>query len=211
LSDRLCGHKLSRKKSHQDPGAPTLQNDKIRVKENDGLTIDKVTAQAAAFGVTNAYREPSQLGADRWVALVAAHYHHQGPSCIIDSGTALTVDLISKEGQHAGGLILPGMALMRAALVEKTDAVQVSEQGQTKAFDVHSTEDAVKAGVHAAMLGAVQQVLAECQLKWGAEPHCVVTGGNAEVFKMSLPESSTYDSDWVLKGLAVIAGSTGQQ
>jgi len=188
----------------------TLLDDKSQVKENAGLTIDKVTAQTTAFGVANAYDEPSQLGADRWAALVAARHFCAGPACIIDSGTALTVDLISKEGQHAGGLILPGITLMTAALVENTDAIQAGKQGQLTVFEVHSTEDAVKAGVHAAILGAITHVLAEAREKWGVEPQCVVTGGNAGSLKTGLPESSRHDPDWVLKGLAVIAGINRQ-
>ncbi|UCB54558.1 MAG: type III pantothenate kinase, partial [Thiotrichales bacterium] len=74
-------------------------------------------------GVRNAYPDPAQYGVDRWAALLGAHALYDVPVCIIDTGTAITVDLLDAEGIHRGGRILPGLQMMREALVRCTDGI----------------------------------------------------------------------------------------
>ncbi len=180
----------------------------LQVQESLTLTIDTVIAQADAFGVQSVYRQPEQLGADRWAALVAARHFSdasKSATCIIDCGTALTVDVLTARGHHAGGIIVPGATMMMASLYENTDAIVAGEWGQCSPLSVRSTNEAVQAGVLAALTGAVQRVLQQCQDELGEQAACVLTGGNAEKLMSSLPKAR-YEPDWVLKGLAVIAG-----
>ncbi|MFT5350841.1 MAG: type III pantothenate kinase, partial [Gammaproteobacteria bacterium] len=53
------------------------------------LLVDKEAA-----GVINGYDDSSQLGIDRWLAMIAARASYQSALCIVDCGTALTVDVI---------------------------------------------------------------------------------------------------------------------
>jgi len=170
------------------------------------LTIETVEAQAQAFGVQCAYRQPAQLGADRWAALVAARYHIDGACCVIDCGTALTVDVLSAEGVHVGGLIVPGMTMMRQSLLANTAQIEISDTTKTSIFCVQDTTSAVLAGIMAATAGAVQQVLQQCREYGQQAPVCVVTGGDAPVLLSTLPKGSLHKAEWVLKGLAIIAG-----
>jgi type III pantothenate kinase len=182
-----------------------------QVQETVSLTIENVIAQADAFGVRNAYEQSAQLGADRWAGLVAARQHCVGLTCIIDCGTALTVDVITAEGVHVGGIIVPGMEMMIASLIENTDGIASSGRAEISPLAVTNTEDAVQAGVSAALCGAVQQVLQRCRDELGEEPGCVLTGGNAKRLLSSLPASTIYDPDWVFKGLAIIAAGDARQ
>ncbi|MDP2322770.1 MAG: type III pantothenate kinase [Gammaproteobacteria bacterium] len=75
---------------------------------------------AAGAGVRSGYSNPGQLGVDRWLALCAAFSRYQAPVCVVDAGTATTLDLVSASGQHEGGLILPGIELMQRALMGGT-------------------------------------------------------------------------------------------
>lgn len=167
--------------------------------------IKKVVVQTEAYGVRSAYKTPDQLGADRWAALVAARHHCTGTSCIIDCGTAMTVDVLTADGRHAGGVIIPGMEMMRSSLLEKTHGVIASEQANISPLAVTNTEEAVQAGVQAAMGGAVQQVLHDCIAEFGEEPTCVLTGGSGLRLLSGLPETTMVEPDWVLKGLAIIS------
>lgn len=184
-----------------------------RVQESEALTIDTVIAHADAFGVRSAYEQAAQLGVDRWAGLVAARHFiqrseqsnsQQNAVCIVDCGTALTVDVLVADGRHAGGIIVPGMAMMMESLFENTDGISLNTWAQRSPLAVHSTADAVQAGVQAAMIGAVQQVLQECQVELGETPVCVLTGGNAEKLMSGLP-NARHEPDWVLQGLAVMA------
>ena len=82
------------------------------VKGRWGLTVEQVYSRDKALGVTNAYAEPRHLGVDRWLALIAVHRRFPGPACIVDCGSAITIDGLAADGRHLGGLILPGLAMM---------------------------------------------------------------------------------------------------
>jgi type III pantothenate kinase len=190
---------------------PTDESAVHRVQETTSLTIKNVIAQADAYGVRNAYQQPAQLGADRWAGLVAARQHCVGLTCIIDCGTALTVDVLTEEGVHAGGIIVPGMEMMIESLIENTDGIASSGQAEVSPLAVTNTADAVQAGVVAAMRGAVQQMLQYCRDEIGEEPTCVLTGGKAERLLSALPSDTIYDPDWLFKGLAIIAAGNTRQ
>ena len=73
-----------------------------------------------AGGVRNAYLDPTQLGPDRWAALIGARTLHTGAALVVTAGTATTVDVLTAEGVFRGGIILPGLELMRRALARDT-------------------------------------------------------------------------------------------
>jgi type III pantothenate kinase len=184
----------------------TWKNAAAGAQESSALTIETVQAQAQAFGVRCAYQDPTQLGSDRWAALVAARHRLKGPSCVISCGTALTLDVLSAEGVHLGGMIAPGMTMMRQSLINDTAQVVAADAVTDTIFAAHNTASSVHAGILAASVGAVQHALRECGDRLGQMPRCIVTGGNAEFVLPALPEGSLHDPDWVLNGLAIIAG-----
>lgn len=163
------------------------------------IEIIRVKSQADGFGVRNAYRQPEKLGVDRWLALIAARHHYQGPACIVDCGTAITVDFIDADGFHQGGLICPGLRLMKKSLAQNTDALQFDETSY--AFGLASfTEAAIYSGTLSAACGLIEYVL-----KKQAEPvPVIVTGGDAELVAQQLTIQSITDTDLVLRGLSVV-------
>ncbi|MCP4995221.1 MAG: type III pantothenate kinase, partial [Gammaproteobacteria bacterium] len=70
------------------------------IAESWKVRAQLVRSQASALGVTNAYQIPEQLGVDRWLTLIAAHRSNSGACCIVDCGTAMTVDVIAESGRH---------------------------------------------------------------------------------------------------------------
>ena len=71
--------------------------------------VTRFASVAEDLGVKNAYRDPGRLGADRWMALIAAAEMVSGNAIVLDAGSAITVDLLRADGQHLGGAILPGI------------------------------------------------------------------------------------------------------
>ena len=71
--------------------------------------ITRFASEAENLGVKNGYHQPARLGADRWMALLAAAEIADGDALIIDAGSAMTIDLLRADGQHLGGAILPGI------------------------------------------------------------------------------------------------------
>ncbi len=95
-----------------DPGI------RIAALLQERFRIEPVFAGSAAVGagIRNGYSDPGQLGIDRWLAICGAFSRYKAPVCVVDAGTATTIDLVTVNGEHRGGLILPGIALMQSAL-----------------------------------------------------------------------------------------------
>lgn len=165
----------------------------------------RVTKQAA--GVTNAYLEPASLGVDRWAAIVAAHQDTRNTVCVIDCGTAITLDVVDADGIHLGGLIAPGLDLMRRSLVKETAAIGplAAAACGTQSLLSRNTADAVNSGVMHMASALIDRVIGEAGAGYGRILEAVITGGDAERMLPLLRRPARYDRDLVLKGVAILA------
>lgn len=164
------------------------------------IPVDWLRSEASAHGVRNAYASPEQLGNDRWAALIAARAQHAEACVVVMAGTAITVDALDETGCFRGGLILPGLTLMRNALAANTAQLPVA-QGRFHAFP-DNTDDAIVSGCLAAAAGAVGHM----RTQLGAVP-CILSGGDAERLRPLLAEPIFLVPDLVLDGLARIGVS----
>ena len=173
------------------------------VQRRWGLELQPIITRAAQLGVTNAYKDPTSLGADRWAALIAARARLPGAACVVDCGTALTIDALDQSGMYRGGVILPGLALMRAALL-RTQGVRdvVGDAGSALA---QSTADGVAAGTLFGLAGAIDRILDEQAALLGATPQVLITGGDAQPLRALLRHAVQHAPDLVLEGVARIA------
>lgn len=155
-------------------------------------------------GVTNAYPDPSQYGVDRWAALLGAHSLYDDPVCIIDAGTAITVDLLDAEGVHKGGRILPGLQMMREALLTRTAGIHQAD-GEPAAF-ANNTADAVSSGTLHMLQAALIEICSSARQCLGSNLIIIITGGMSEQI-MSLPgmPEMLHEPDLVMKGLHATA------
>jgi type III pantothenate kinase len=177
------------------------------VQSRWGLEVQAIITRAAQLGVTNSYKNPTSLGADRWAALIAARARLPGAACVVDCGTALTIDALDQNGVYRGGVILPGLALMRAALL-RTQGVRdvVGSAGSTLA---QSTADGVAAGILFGLAGAIDRILDEQAALLGATPQVLITGGDAQSLHTLLRHDVQHAPDLVLEGVARIARAGG--
>jgi type III pantothenate kinase len=161
-------------------------------------------SQKLAWGVVNSYADPETLGVDRWLTLVAVQARQLSPACILDCGTAITLDLIDGEGAHRGGLILPGLRLMRKAILDST-SIQAEEVVPPSGLLAHDTAGAIALGGIQAVVSLVKRVLDESEIELRARPRLLLTGGDSGYLKAHFDELWELESDLVLSGLAVIA------
>jgi type III pantothenate kinase len=164
-----------------------------------------VKSQVQAFGVINAYLHPEKLGVDRWLALVAVWQKYHSSACIVDCGTAITVDLINADGHHQGGLISPGLALMKKSLGQGTEALPITapasaDSNPIKPLLANDTEAAIDSGTLMAAVGLVEHVLANCD----ETRQLIFTGGDAVLIARQLNVKSIVDPDLVLRGLLCV-------
>jgi type III pantothenate kinase len=155
------------------------------------------------FGIINSYQNPLKLGVDRWVCLVGAHATNKEPTCVVDCGTAVTVDVLSKKGEHLGGMITPGIQLMKSTLLSNTS--DIGEAGNNpKGFLGKCTADAVQNGAIHSITGLIERVICELKKEHGELFQLILTGGDAELIKNHLNCDARLIGDLALKGLSVI-------
>ncbi len=168
-----------------------------------------VHSARSAAGVRNGYREVWRLGADRWVALVGARHWLAGRAlCVVDVGTATTIDVLAADGRHQGGLILPGPRLMVDALRRATGGIRrraASARRSATPF-ARDTATALQRGALYATLGAIDHCLREAQRRLEVrDVALLVTGGGAAAVSRRLGLPHRVVPDLVLRGLAVLA------
>ena len=164
-------------------------------------TPEWVRGEAERCGVRSRYDRPEQLGPDRWAALIAAHALQRGPCLVVNAGTATTVDALSPDGEFLGGLILPGVELMRFVLHEHTGRLPLQE-GQCRELP-RNTLDAIESGCRQAQAGAVERMFRAI----GGNGVCLVSGGGGQALIERLGVPTRYVENLVLEGLACIANA----
>lgn len=177
-----------------------------------GREVEFVRTRATFGALRIAYAEPERLGVDRWLALIAAHRLFEEATLVLDAGTAATFDLLLPDGRHLGGSILPGIAMMRASLLEGTGIPRIEAEPTGDAPWAADTGPAVAAGsVHAiaALAGRLHDRLA---VEARSQPRLVLTGGDAGRLIPAMDRPFRWIPDLVLRGLLEVAhadGSTG--
>ncbi|MEO8627578.1 MAG: type III pantothenate kinase, partial [Betaproteobacteria bacterium] len=167
-----------------------------------GDTLRWLTSQPEQCGVRNSYRDPHTLGADRWAALIAARHQVQGSALVVNAGTAITINALSIDGAFLGGLILPGLDLMAAALA--TGTARLPHAPGAFAVFPDNTADAIAAGAIHAVCGAIERIaLAMAQI--GNVPQLLLSGGGASTLQPHLAQPALVVPHLVLEGLRVVA------
>jgi type III pantothenate kinase len=157
-------------------------------------------AVAVTGPVRNGYADCQQLGVDRWMAILAAYERCSSGVCVVDAGTATTVDLVAAGGQHLGGFILPGVDLMVRSLMDATGELRRLDEGSPAdetPQPATATGRAMRDGAWLATAGLVDRALGFL----GNSPQVVVTGGQGERLTGLL--GARFVAALVLEGLAL--------
>ncbi len=145
------------------------------------LPLQTIQSSPQALGVMNGYQRPEMLGVDRWCSLVAAWQLQHGACLVVSLGTATTVDALDESGHFLGGLILPGITLMRSSLAERTAQLplvsMVADKSKSLTAWPNSTDEAIIAGSLESTAGAIERAWQKLALNAKTPPVCVLTGG----------------------------------
>lgn len=178
---------------------------------------------SSGIALINGYREPEQLGADRWHALIAGCALHPGESLVIASaGTATTVDCVraapDAAAVFAGGVIAPGARLMRESLAQGTARLPLAETHAAPSVHATGTAEAIAGGVHFSQLGLIENVArafaTELVQAGKPPPHLLLTGGDAQALVAPLTRALrthgvvttvALEQNLVLRGIALRA------
>ncbi|GEM_PF-92007 len=183
--------------------------------------LELIATSRRAAGVVTHYTEPWRLGVDRFLGVIAAH-HLAGSrgACVINAGTAVTLDLVNGRGVHYGGAILPGTRLMVESLLQRTVGIAPRARGVSSARPRSSmrgsrrgaslfacnTAAAIEQGALQAVAGAVDRAIAASRAQLGEAPVVILTGGGAAELRRLLCVRLIEAPDLVLRGIALHAG-----
>jgi type III pantothenate kinase len=153
-------------------------------------------------GVKSGYADPAQLGSDRWAGLIAAWKLYGCACVVVNAGTTMTVDALSDDGVFLGGVIVPGLELMRNALARGTAQLKLAP-GEFCYFP-DNTADAIMSGAINALAGAIERMRTYMTGAGQSEPQVLLSGGAAPVLQPRLNLRSVLVDNLVLDGLLEI-------
>jgi len=187
------------------------------VLQNWKLDVDFLKTQKKYKQITHAYKNPEQHGVDRWAAVIAGHYMFPDSAvCVICAGTALTFDLINKEGRHLGGYILPSYVTSHKTLISGTANIdsapdelgysEISGGEQLLKQDLpDNTADAVNLGLHIMLQAGIREICQLARKKVGDPMRIIISGGGAKsILNYQDVPSMEYKPDLIMQGLYII-------
>lgn len=156
--------------------------------------------------------QPSSLGADRALNILAAHEKYGGDLIVVDFGTATKFEAIDFNGTYKGGIIAPGINLSLDALVGKTaklPRIAIRAPDDTSVIG-RNTEDQMLIGVFWAHVAMMEGLIARMREEIGRPAKVVATGGLAILFDQKTDIFDFVDADLTIEGLAILAEKVGQ-
>src|SRR3989338_5493810 len=132
--------------------------------------------------IPNRYKNPKQVGQDRLVNAYSGYVQYGSPRggslIIVDFGTAVTFDVVSKKGEYLGGLIVPGLEIARDALSEKTALLPKIKLVLPKKIIGKTTEESIRSGLFYGWAALTDCLTGKLRKKLGPAAKIIVTGGD---------------------------------
>lgn len=154
--------------------------------------------------IKNLYRKPNQVGQDRLVNAYAGVKFLAAPLIAVDFGTAITFDIIAKNGQYLGGMIIPGLNLSLNALFEKTALLPKIKLEAPREFIGKDTKNSILSGIVYGFAALTDELVKRIKEKIGCNAKVIATGGNIDLISRYCKELNKIDKDLTLKGLNLI-------
>lgn len=182
------------------------------IKQLEPFSKKHFIAETSLFsaGVRCAYQNPSRLGIDRWLGVIAGYTKDQ-VTAVIDIGSAITVDVVNSQGNHLGGHIVPGEQLMKSSLKQTGKVFAEDREIPKSDFQLGvTTTECVDFGIQQLMEGYLTNVILNLKNSYQVG-NWVFTGGGGLFWKQRLQsqkdivtdENSNFLPNIVFKGLAI--------
>jgi type III pantothenate kinase len=156
------------------------------------------------LGITICYDNPAEVGADRLVNGVAGFYKYGGPCVIVDFGTTINFDVISKNGEYLGGAIAVGIKIAIDALFTKTARLPLVDFRPPKDVVGTNTVASMQSGLYFGAVGMIDGILERIIEKLGPETQIIATGGQARLVVPGSRYLKQVDEHLTLEGLQMI-------
>ena len=155
-------------------------------------------------GIPLLYDNPQEVGADRMVNAVAAHAKYGRPCVVVDFGTAITFDAISRQGEYLGGIIAPGLGISAEALFSRAARLTRVDLREPAQVIGTNTTASIQSGLYYGFIGLVDGILERILASLGSGAAVVATGGQAELLARGSRFIREVDQKLTLEGLRII-------
>jgi len=169
------------------------------------LDVEVVKSLSHFGSLTIAYKEPLDLGSDRFLAMLGAlKYFPNRNMLIIDVGSALTIDVVNESGEHQGGLIMPGLQALRGSFAKFATNTKSLNSSNLQS----STDKAWLSGTQKMLISSIKEQITGFESEY-LDGKVILTGGSVRGFISELPETVNYFDNLVLDGLESYSKSMG--
>lgn len=151
--------------------------------------------------IKNRYKIKSQVGHDRLVNALAVKQKYRLPALVVDFGTAVTIDVISRKGEYLGGVIVPGLNLSLESLHQRTALLPLLKAQRPKEVIGRNTQESILSGIFYGYSFLVDGLIAALKKNRKAVQTVVATGGNLDIMKPLCKRIDYYDPFLTIKGL----------
>ena len=152
--------------------------------------------------IKNLYRNPRQVGQDRLVNAYAGVKLFGAPLIVVDFGTAVTFDVISKNKEYLGGMIIPGLGISLNVLSERTALLPKIKLEEPKELIGRDTKNSMLSGIIFGFAALTDDLVKRIKRKIGKNSQVIGTGGNIQLIHKYCKEINIRDENLTLKGLA---------
>lgn len=172
----------------------------VRYLKREALFITSSTDT----GLTICYDSPREVGADRIVNGVAAFAKYGGPVVVVDLGTAITFDAVSKNAEYLGGIICPGIGMSVQGLFSNTARLPLVDFQQPEKLIGTNTVGSMQSGLYYGVISMIDGILKRLLTEMGVRIQIVATGGQARLIEKGSQYIRHVDEDLTLEGLRLI-------
>ncbi|MBN1901573.1 type III pantothenate kinase [Candidatus Sumerlaeota bacterium] len=156
------------------------------------------------IGLVNRYDNPQEVGMDRLANAVGGKAALGAPVIIVDFGTAITLDLVDRDGAYAGGIIMPGQEMSADSLFKRTSRLPRISLIRPPRVLGASAVASMQSGLFYGTIGAVETLIRRIWDEAGYKTKVAVTGGGAVELVKEIPLVDLFDPYLTLRGLELI-------
>ena len=154
------------------------------------------------LGIKLKLKNPAEVGADRIANACGAYVLYSKPAIIVDLGTATTFDIINKDGDFIGGVIMPGLNLQFRSLNNSTSKLPRIEANTVNKAIGDNTVDAILSGVIRGSACAIEGLISQCEEELGEKAVIIATGGYSGLISQYMNRSFDFVNPYLtLEGL----------
>mgnify|MGYP001569197767 CR=1 FL=1 len=159
-------------------------------------------------GMVNRYQNPKQVGVDRLLGALAAYRRFRKELIVIDFGTAITFDVVSRKGEYLGGAIAPGIEISLEALFQKTALLPKIVLEHPRNVIGRNTTESIRVGCSVGIGGLCDRMVEAISKKHRLKPVVIATGGYAAFMKKYCRSIHHIDPNLILDGILLTASAS---